>query len=597
MKTETLPYRRIMQVNKMKKSIKFLHFAAGAAMCAFLLTNSAEPGVLKNIFCVNANAAAKITAENITAPEGELSLGSSFGFGGVIKTNSEEVNITKVYGGIYKADGKSKVIYCEDIADSSEYDLKTKFDESIAFNELPKGKYTYIIRVKDSSGNRTEIVKTSFSVVDNSKLPSAAETAEMSLPPDKFPKGSEFAVRGIISSTYAIAKIKGGVYKANGKIKVLYFEDSPNINQYDMQTAFDNNLSFAGLEKGEYIYKIVIKDARGEEITAANKKFSVVEAASAPSAIEAYGASYPTDVIPQGRGFWIKGTIWSAHELKKVWAGVYNKDGSPTACVVNLKADGNVFDLKQADDLLLFNELDEGEYIYKVTAEDKNGYRKKLINSSFKLDTARDTNTPYVMTGIDVSSHQSDIDWEKVKESGIDFVILRAGKTSITDANYSDDSYFEKNYDKAKAAGLKVGVYIYTSAFNKTEMENNISDLLNTLDGKELELPVYIDIETDQRQKAPGKKAMTEIAEYGCSLIEKGGYKAGVYANRIYFTDFLDAAVLKNDGYEIWYALYPEDPSGYNFSEFGNIWQYCSDGTVNGITGNVDMDLCYVELS
>ena len=578
------------------KKNDILRFAAGAAMCTFLLTNTTEPNGLKNVFCVDVNAAAKIAAENISAPEGDFSLGKSFGFGGVIKTNSEELHITKVYGGIYKSDGKSKVIYCEDTADSSEYDLKTKFDESIAFNELPKGKYTYIIRVKDSSGNRTEVVKTSFSVVDNSKLPSAAETAEMSLPPNKYPKGSEFAVRGIISSTHNITKIKGGVYKADGKTKVLYFEDSPNINQYDMQTVFDEKLSFAALETGEYVYKIIIKDARGEEITIANKKFSVVETASAPSVIETYSATYPTDVIPQGRGFWVKGTVWSAHELKKVWAGVYNKDGSPTACVVNLEADGNVFDLKQADDLLLFNELGEGEYIYIVTAEDKNGYRKNLINSSFKLDTAQDTNTPYVMTGIDVSSHQSEIDWKKVKESGIDFVILRAGKTSISDADYSDDSYFEKNYDGAKAAGLKVGAYIYTSAFNKTEMENNISDLLKTLGGKEFELPVYIDIETDQRQKAPGKKAMTEIVKYGCSLIEKGGYKAGVYANRIYFTDFLDAAELKNEGYEIWYALYPEDPSEYNFSEFGNIWQYCSDGIVGGIAGNeVDMNYSYID--
>ena len=304
----------------------------------------------------------------------------------------------------------------------------------------------------------------------------------------------------------------------------------------------------------------------------------------------------------QGKVMSIKGSIFSTHTIESVTGGIYKAEDSDCDYnddfVFTIEGGRKSFNLSLIDNDIVFNQLPVGEYVYKVAVTDVNGYTKEVINSTFRIRSSEQSDElqQAVMKGIDVSELNGDIDWEKVYADGIDFAVIRAGMTYNGDANYHQDSNFEKNYEGAKNAGLKIGAYLYTSAINKSEMKADIEGLIKTLEGKSLDMPVYIDFETN-RQTSLNKQALTEIAAYGCQLLSENGYKAGVYTSYNWFRDYIDMAALNETDCEIWLAFWPNDASTVNMSDFCVTWQYCSDGTVKGITGDVDGDYRYAALS
>ncbi len=200
--------------------------------------------------------------------------------------------------------------------------------------------------------------------------------------------------------------------------------------------------------------------------------------------------------------------------------------------------------------------------------------------------------------GIDVSVFQGEIDWNAVAADGVKFAVIRSATTNLGSAEFIPDSKFEQNYAAAKAAGLKLGTYMYTCANSKAEMQSNINELLNTLGGKQFDMPVYLDIEQATRQSDLGKEALTEVISYGCSLLRAAGYQAGVYANKNWYTNYIDADKLRSEGVEIWMAAWPysdkaADPADYDYSAECKVWQYSSSGSVSGISGRVDVDVRY----
>lgn len=190
--------------------------------------------------------------------------------------------------------------------------------------------------------------------------------------------------------------------------------------------------------------------------------------------------------------------------------------------------------------------------------------------------------------GIDVSVHQGDnIDFKKVKNSGINFVIMRAG---IGHGNYGlKDKYFEINYKKAKDAGLNVGVYWYSKALSIEESTKEANMLLNALKGKTLEYPVYYDIE-EKALFEKGKALTSDIAKNFCKILEKKNYFCGLYASLYYFNNYFTDEVKKK--YTIWVAQYN---TKCDYKGDYKIWQYSSSGRVPGITGNVDCDISYYD--
>ena len=184
--------------------------------------------------------------------------------------------------------------------------------------------------------------------------------------------------------------------------------------------------------------------------------------------------------------------------------------------------------------------------------------------------------------GIDVSVWQGpDVDFNKVKNDGKNFVILRAG------CGNSVDKYFESNYKKAKAAGMNVGVYWYAKATTEKAAQTEAQNCLNAISGKQLEYPVYYDIE-DSPILNKGKTFCSAIATDFCSIMEKNKKFCGIYASKSYLESYFTDTVKKN--YSIWVAQYN---SKCTYSGSYGMWQKSSTGRVNGISGNVDLDISY----
>lgn len=186
--------------------------------------------------------------------------------------------------------------------------------------------------------------------------------------------------------------------------------------------------------------------------------------------------------------------------------------------------------------------------------------------------------------GIDVSKYQKEIDWSKVRNDGVEFALIRAGYGRETSQK---DPYFEQNYAGAKAAGLRVGAYWYSYAESAEDAKTEAAAFLTSVSGKAFDLPVYYDVE-EKAQAQKGKEFVTSVILAFAEEVEKAGYTAGVYANTNWLKNYI--ALDKLGGRSIWKADWSQEPDE---SIACDIHQYTSNGSVNGISGRVDMDTGY----
>ncbi|WP_294475950.1 GH25 family lysozyme [uncultured Ruminococcus sp.] len=188
------------------------------------------------------------------------------------------------------------------------------------------------------------------------------------------------------------------------------------------------------------------------------------------------------------------------------------------------------------------------------------------------------------MKGIDVSVHNGDIDWGKVKADGIDFAIIRAGFGRL---EKQKDEKFEQNYAGAKAAGIHVGVYWYSYAMTPEEAELEADVFLSVIKGKQFEMPVYFDLE-EKKQFDLGKEQVSAIMRTFLKKVESAGYFVGLYGSASSLTTHTADDI--KSWYTIWLAHWVDQT---NYSGAYGIWQHSEKGKVAGINGNVDLDICY----
>lgn len=193
-----------------------------------------------------------------------------------------------------------------------------------------------------------------------------------------------------------------------------------------------------------------------------------------------------------------------------------------------------------------------------------------------------------LMKGIDVSVHNGNINWQKVKNAGIQFAILRAGYGREFSQK---DARFEENYKNAKAAGILVGAYWYSYAMSEDEARLEADVFLSVIKGKQFEMPVYFDLE-EKKQFDLGKEKVSAIMCAFLERVESAGYFVGLYGSASSLTTHT-AEDIKNR-YTIWLAHWAEQT---NYSGAYGIWQYSSEGTVDGIQSNVDLDFCYKDFT
>lgn len=192
---------------------------------------------------------------------------------------------------------------------------------------------------------------------------------------------------------------------------------------------------------------------------------------------------------------------------------------------------------------------------------------------------------------IDVSSHNGDINWEKVKGAGIKGAMIRVGYRGYGDATIVEDDCFQKNIAGAKDAGLKVGVYFFSQATTPEEAIEEAEYVTKKIWGRGVTLPVAFDMEPfmgNERFINHDIKSKTEMADAFLKVISKFGYEPILYGNPTWFTSDVDISKLTE--YPVWLAHYTFSTEWlYAF----RMWQFTSQGRVSGINGDVDLNLIF----
>ncbi len=195
--------------------------------------------------------------------------------------------------------------------------------------------------------------------------------------------------------------------------------------------------------------------------------------------------------------------------------------------------------------------------------------------------------------GVDVSEHKRDIDWQKVKAAGVDFAIIRVGGRLIQSGGLYEDKYVFQNIEGALAAGLKVGVYFFSQAITAEEGLEEAEFLLERIRGYDLAYPVVCDWEylmgSSARTYGVEPADVTAGITAFCDRVAQEGYRPMVYFNA--YCGYIKMDLRQLTGYDFWYAEYEDKP---DFRYHFQMWQYSSEGRVDGISGDVDMNLCFV---
>ncbi len=313
---------------------------------------------------------------------------------------------------------------------------------------------------------------------------------------------------------------------------------------------------------------------------------------------------------------------------------IVDTEGSPVtgeSFYVKLEGMGEYKDLDQ-DGIIYIGDLDAGEYYvellpiegYKVPVnetrvrvKDKVEYVaiediSLLIKTEEEIDAeAEDSGVQDALSdadkseikklqastgnskvGIDVSKWNGDIDWDKVKNAGVEFAIVRAGYRGSVTGSLVQDPYFEANMKGTAAAGVPAGIYFFTQAVNEVEAVEEASMVLKLIKEYKLDYPIFIDTEGaggNGRADGLDVETRTLVCEAFCRTIENAGYRAGVYGSRNWYNNRLETKRLEN--FCIWLAEYRSVPI---YQGYYQMWQYTSKGKVSGIKGNVDMNISYM---
>lgn len=267
----------------------------------------------------------------------------------------------------------------------------------------------------------------------------------------------------------------------------------------------------------------------------------------------------------------------------------YDKDGKPV--------DSRLVCCKAQD--IGFKGIANINMTYQYTHVDmrKNGkwYGDEVVNYSTVTDDfykyfhierdeeKKDDDMSGVLNGIDISYCQTKVDWSKVTS---DFVIARAGYGKVASQK---DNMFESHYAGAKSRGIPIGAYWYSYATSEAEAEQEADVCLEVLKGKQLEYPVFYDVE-EKRQFDLGKEKVSAIIRAFLSKVEAAGYWVGLYMSASPLKDFVEDDI--RNRYAIWVANTGVSKPSYS-GAYG-VWQY-KVGTAPGVTGDVDLDYCYVD--
>ena len=236
----------------------------------------------------------------------------------------------------------------------------------------------------------------------------------------------------------------------------------------------------------------------------------------------------------------------------------------------------------------------KGEYVFELLDDElaRNSYDWDKLVFEGERAWYRDENWPDACLGVDVSYFQKEIDWEAVAADGVEFALVRLGYRGYSEGALYEDDLARANLDGAAAAGLKVGAYFFSQATSVEEAEAEAELALRVLDGRKLDLPVAFDMEEiygeTARTDVLSREEATDCAEAFCRRIRKGGYQPMLYGNAAWLAARIDRKALRD--LPVWLAQYHYRVNyPYDFA----LWQYTASGRVQGIEGEVDLNICF----
>lgn len=209
---------------------------------------------------------------------------------------------------------------------------------------------------------------------------------------------------------------------------------------------------------------------------------------------------------------------------------------------------------------------------------------KDIYNKSKYVEVER------ISKGIDVSSFQGDIDWDKVKESGVEFAMIRCGFRNLTISDLDVDNKFYYNISEANRVGIPVGIYFYSTAINEREAIEEATFVLNLIKDYEVTYPVVYDFEMFNQKRTKGVTAdvINNNASLFLNYMETHGYKGMLYFNLSALEQYWNMDYFLNK--KMWLAHYA---SGIDYQGQFDMWQYADNGIIDGIKGYVDLNISY----
>ena len=239
--------------------------------------------------------------------------------------------------------------------------------------------------------------------------------------------------------------------------------------------------------------------------------------------------------------------------------------------------------------------LDSGQYYFLPLQEDlaMNTYiDENFIAEENGMVSYQEDGEVLTRKGIDVSKYQGEIDWEVVKNDGIDYAIIRVGIRGYSEGGILEDEFFRQNIEGAIANGIPVGVYFFTQAVNEAEALEEADFVIGMLQGYELTYPVYLDIEDVKKESCRTNgltvEERTNNAKVFLERIREAGYEPALYGNMKSFLLMVDLASLEQ--YDKWFAGYTL-PIYYPYEY--KMLQYSEKGKVAGIPAAVDINICF----
>ena len=248
-----------------------------------------------------------------------------------------------------------------------------------------------------------------------------------------------------------------------------------------------------------------------------------------------------------------------------------------------------------------------GKYNIKYIVSDESGNEEyfetilNVIKPKNNSSTTQKTNTYFkdvynkhknknTKIGIDVSRWQGDVDYNKVASAGAEFVIMRIGVESKQGEEIGMDSKYLQNIKNAKEAGLDVGVYLYSIALDVKTAKEQAKWVIDTLDGEKLDLPIVFDWESFNKWQEfkLSFHDINEIANTFLETVENAGYKGMLYSSKFYLENIWS----NKNNYPVWLAHYTNET---NYKGDYYIWQMCNDGIIEGINGDVDINIMYLD--